>query len=69
MEATMTRSKLTLASVLLAASVLFTGCPPLEDPYYPTVLECWSDWDCPYDMYCTDGGFCRYANGCFSDYD
>ncbi len=58
-----------LAIALAISFSSLSGCIITETEYVSTNYECWSDWDCPYDMFCTSSGSCRYFDGCSSDYD
>ena len=58
-----------LALVAFLPSVALLGCFISEGPYESYSVECWDDWDCPYDMFCTSNGFCRHYEGCAGDFD
>ncbi len=61
---------LALLSLVIAAGFFAApSCVVVESPYEPVYVECWDDFDCPYDMYCTTGDYCRYVGGCYSDGD
>lgn len=53
--------------LLLVVMAGTQACLVAESPYEPVYIGCWADVDCPYDMYCTNSGYCHYVSGCYSD--